>query len=827
MTAAPLGKAYIEVRADLGAFPAELKAKLKAAFAEATAGLEFPQIEERAKVDGERAGEVLADEMEKAVEPKSKESGEKSGKSFVSGFAKVLPMLGAAALPTLIGLGVEVAAALAPAALALGATIPAALTSLVAVTGTLKIAFSGVGTALAAAFSGDPAKMAAAMQKLAPAAQAVVKEINSLSGGLKQFKIDVQQAFFVELEGSIKRLITTLLPTLRAGMVGLSSDLGKVGAAITNSLASSKGDIAKIFANTRAALAPILEQLPRLVSMFLKLAAAAGPFATVLSQGVGKALGDMITKVDKLISSGGINELFSTGLAVLRSFGGALSQIFDLVGTIFRALGQSGGQALGVIGEIAKILNDFFSSAAGKQALIVLFQLLNVVLSSLAQIIQPLLPYIAKLVSAFGVQLVNSIIVLTPALSKLVSDLAPLLGALVPLAPVITVVATALSQIITMLAQHPALIQTALAAWGAYKAAMYAVAIAEALVDALDPAGWVILAVVAIAAGAALIIANWNTVKHWAVVAWDAIKGAGEAVWNWLKGAATSVGNFFSGVVTWFQELPGRIWNFIMGIPAMIGNLFQQALQAAAYAVGFGIGLIIGGIIRLPGMIWSALMGLGALLSSLFTQAWDWVVNVTTTGVERAVAFVQALPGRLWGILTSLPGLARQAFQNLWNEALNWTRQGIDNLINFAKSLPGRLGNFLANAGSQIVSGLRSAINHIIDSFNNGIDKATGPLHVALPHIPHLSRGDIVTSPTLALLGEQSKPEVVIPLTNPGRARQLAEQSGLTQMLQMATLTPVVNVTVMLGNGQILDVVDQRVDSKMNDQAQAYAFGAR
>src|SRR5690606_27368283 len=45
--------------------------------------------------------------------------------------------------------------------------------------------------------------------------------------------------------------------------------------------------------------------------------------------------------------------------------------------------------------------------------------------------------------------------------------------------------------------------------------------------------------------------------------------------------------------------------------------------------------------------------------------------------------------------------------------------------------------------------------------------------------------GGIIRRPTVGLVGEAG-PEVIIPLTRPARARQLADQSGLTSILAQA-----------------------------------------
>ena len=52
----------------------------------------------------------------------------------------------------------------------------------------------------------------------------------------------------------------------------------------------------------------------------------------------------------------------------------------------------------------------------------------------------------------------------------------------------------------------------------------------------------------------------------------------------------------------------------------------------------------------------------------------------------------------------------------------------------------------------------------------------------SLPRIPYLANGAILRRPTLFVGGEAGD-EVVIPLTRPRRARDLAEQSGLMALL--------------------------------------------
>jgi hypothetical protein len=64
-----------------------------------------------------------------------------------------------------------------------------------------------------------------------------------------------------------------------------------------------------------------------------------------------------------------------------------------------------------------------------------------------------------------------------------------------------------------------------------------------------------------------------------------------------------------------------------------------------------------------------------------------------------------------------------------------------------------------------------------IDKVRGGIPKPRGI--VGAP----FAEGGVISRPTLALMGEGFQPEAVIPLTNPQRAQEIADSTGLTAML--------------------------------------------
>ncbi|WP_242435937.1 hypothetical protein [Streptomyces sp. Root369] len=120
---------------------------------------------------------------------------------------------------------IALTAALAPAA-GIVAAFPAAIAGAQVALGTLKLAVLGVGDALSAAFSGDAAKFAEALEKLAPAAQQAVTAVRDLGPELTKVQQSIQQAFFAQFAEDVSAAIKNLLP-LRTQLAALATEFGQ------------------------------------------------------------------------------------------------------------------------------------------------------------------------------------------------------------------------------------------------------------------------------------------------------------------------------------------------------------------------------------------------------------------------------------------------------------------------------------------------------------------------------------------------------------------------------------------------------------------------
>lgn len=796
-----LGRAMVEVFADLSKFTPGLRKKIKDALDEQTKGIAFDELDKSAEKAGASAADELAKGVDSKIENNMDKEGRKGGSSLMKGLSKGFSVAAALFLPALIALAVELVAALAPAATALAATLPAAIATAITAGVALKLAFDGVGTALKSAF--DPSKAAqfdAAMKKLSPSARAFVMEIKNLHPAFHQLQQDVQQVFFNQLEGTLTRVTRGLLPTLHRGLIATSVDLGKVADNFLRAFGNRKEDIASIFLAAHEAIKPFIPALAAVAGAFITLGAVGGPLFASLSGGLAHLLILFGQFIDRAADSGALAQFFDDALVVLKQLAGFIGSVFDLVTALIAALNTDGAQALGFLTSLIGQLAAFFRTPAGAEMLANIFLLLNTALSTLQQVLSPLLPVIGELVGELAGGLASALTVITPYLVDVAN----------------------------ILAAHPDLLAAAVTAWMAYRAALIAVAVYEAIVDALNPVGWIILAVAAIAAGAYLIYKNWSAVTDALKSAWGAISGFFQGIWNWIMGVGTSIGNWFTVTLPgFFTSLPGRIWAALSAIPTILYNLFLSALNLAGQAIGIGIGLIIAFWIKTPGMLWDAVKGIGHLFVDLWNLAFTLGKAYLDAGIATVMFVFTQLPGKIANFVGKLPGIIGGAFRSAWAAAKNYVSDGADAVVGFVQRLPGRISGFMRNVGHDILSGLKSGINSVISGFNSGINRVSSAIHIGLPNLPLLASGGLINAPTLAVVGEAG-PEAVVPMSDPSKAAAVAKSTGLLDMLgsKLGSMGNVL-VKVYLGTREITDILNVQIDKKLGDQANELAYGTR
>lgn len=340
------------------------------------------------------------------------------------------------------------------------------------------------------------------------------------------------------------------------------------------------------------------------------------------------------------------------------------------------------------------------------------------------------------------------------------------------LVPALAGVASVLASVFGFLGEHAtatkilvgtlALLATTVIAVSAAEkvwAALTAVAEAAqwALNAALDanPIGLVVIAIAALVAAFVLAYTHSETFRDIVNGVFATVKGVVEGFVGFFT---TTLPNAFNTVKSWVSANWPIIATIISGpfapLVALATNAFgiRDKLEAAMTAiktfVGARIDDVVGFFSALPGRALAAVAGIG---------------NTLNAGLQNMKSFASGVVSDVVGFFTGLPGKILTAATSVGTSFVSGLTSGLS-----------ALGGALRKAIVEPIDAVLSAWNSIGFDVNlpsvhvpHVGDVGGGHLSFHVPQIPLLAAGGIVTSPTLAMIGEAG-PEAVIPLDRMG-----------------------------------------------------------
>ena len=221
-------------------------------------------------------------------------------------------------------------------------------------------------------------------------------------------------------------------------------------------------------------------------------------------------------------------------------------------------------------------------------------------------------------------------------------------------------------------------------------------------------------------------------------------------IWGAFSGAAQwIIDHVITPVVNLFIALPGQLVSAIGNIVAYVFNIW---LTANAWILNNVIVPVVNWFIQLPGRIASALAGIVSIAFNALLSAGSWIENNV---IAPIISFFTQMPGT---IATALSGFIGAIFADIGDVASWVDTHIVQPIVNAVKAIPSKIGSI----GGQILGDV-----------TGGLGKLGGLIGLAT--------GGVVTSPTVALIGEAG-PEAVIPLNDTQRALQiLGLPSGTVQ----------------------------------------------
>lgn len=351
----------------------------------------------------------------------------------------------AGAIPMVIGLG----AALVKAAGA-GAAIPGVLAAVAAAVGVVKLGMIGLGDAMKAVATGDAEKLNEALKRLAPNAQAFVKQVNALRPAFEKLRLGVQNRLFANTATVLRNLAAAVLPTTTAGANRLADALnrgvvnalnGLNTAANRSTLATVLGAATVMTGNLAAALRPVGQALIDVVGVGAQVTAQ-------LSSGLGAAVGVFAERLSEMARSGELKTMILDGLAAMKDLFAVGSNLLGILRGLGRAAGMDTG---GGLFAILERINEAINAPSAQAALTKVFDELG----KIGVALTPVLIDVLKALVPVAKGIAQIAVAAAPAIAAFAGKLGDALGALAPgfvaLVPLISTLGDALMPIAKIL----------------------------------------------------------------------------------------------------------------------------------------------------------------------------------------------------------------------------------------------------------------------------------------------------------------------------------------------------------------------------------------
>lgn len=497
-----------------------------------------------------------------------------------------------------------------------------------------------------------------------------------------------------------------------------------------------------------------------------KMSVAFGELKESLGGGISKAIEGIAPAVTKLLTILGpsIEKLSTTIGKALGPLLDALGPTFEVViNTVVSLLGNVatilGGLApiiapiISVLGQVATIVGGFLATA-----FTALQPVLLVIVNILTQAIQSVLPVVVSLFDALApvIQLVGDILARTLAavLPIVVQALDALMAAL---APVLPALGDALMSILTALAPIiPPLVDAII------NMQLALLPLLEAILPLIPPIAQLIVLLVEGLGPVLLIVAN--AVDKLSLIIGSLV----QIIVTVLTVAVTDIGSFFQ---THFKPAIDGVtsaFSFLKGVgetlAAWLSGAFSLAWATFRLVYIIPITTAVNVLKDAFQFLWDKLEPLRAFILGAFKLAVDWFV----AGLKDLWTFTGNVISIIGGLLDHLRPIAEFIIGSL-KASFDWFVAGLKDVWGFANNVV------------QILIEVYNWLTKIGDIVGNVLGKVGGALnHIGIGGI-HLAVGGIVDGMTPAVIGEAGR-EAVIPITRPGRAMELMEQSGLGAM---------------------------------------------
>lgn len=222
------------------------------------------------------------------------------------------------------------------------ALLPGMIGGLLPVIGSVMLAFNGMGEAFKLALSSAPEdleKLDEALKNLAPSARSFVKEVAAIKEPFVDMKKNIQQEFFLPLEGSIKSLAENTLPMLNRNLANVAGETGGLLRSVLDSVGETNNVslFGRLFDNTAAGLETLQKGMQPTVSAILRLMEASSRFLPRMGEGWHNLMSTFDGFLARVTTDGTFEAYVNRGIDSAKQWGRILGDVGVTIGNVFKA----------------------------------------------------------------------------------------------------------------------------------------------------------------------------------------------------------------------------------------------------------------------------------------------------------------------------------------------------------------------------------------------------------------------------------------------------------------------------------------------------------
>lgn len=615
------------------------------------------------------------------------------------------------------------------------------------------------------------------MKNIPGAAGAMDRQVRTLGGSLEKFK-------------------ETMTLALVDGMEPFTESLKELlqNAGFLDTVAHAAESFGEMLANVFDALAPSFTVILNVLSDVMdSIGAAFKGFAPIISpvvQLIGVGLTTAFTILSKAMTA--MRPAFEAAGEVIDVLadllGGVLMDALDDLSPMFTALGKVIAVFVETVGQrflqIVESLVPIFEQFVG--ILPILVAAFDPLVDALLLLVDAALAELADIIPQIAAAFMAVVQAVAPFLPQLAELIAQLVTALVPVLPLIADLLVQVASVISealvtaLTALMPSLIQLV-------------TMLVEALAPILPQLVQAFIAIVeAILPLVPLLLSIISKILPPIIKLLGLLVKGILAVVPPLLSVIETVAEFVEKVIGWFQDLfDTLVGNSI--IPDLVNAILDwfDVLVTIAKALWKGLQLVIVNPVK---AVWRFMQAIWPTISGFLSGVWkgiQWAAgiawNIIENGILTPVRAVWNTIQWLWGGLQSwLSGIWSGI---KWAAAIGWTliKNAIISPFQAAWDKVKEIAGWISNKVSAVLDMADRLMGWVFGSNNQAftnltVQRSSGGGRTA-GWMPNSDTGGVFTDPTISLLALNRKPEAVIPMSNPRRALDLMQSTGLAQLV--------------------------------------------